>query len=221
MPVSKVSAGASRARARSCARRSRSGGRGRGGRHVGDLRFARSCRRRAGAARRAARRWCARLDVLALGRRRRCRSRRRGRALEHGADRGAVVADVQPVAHVLAVAVDRQRLAGERVDDHQRDQLFGELVRAVVVGAVGGEHRQAVGVVEGAHQVVGRRLAGANTAVRRVGRGLGERRRCRPASRRPRRWRRAGSGTRALAPVERLPVRARASSSAKVPTTLV
>jgi hypothetical protein len=37
-----------------------------------------------------------------------------------------VVAHVEPVADVLAVAVDRQRLAGERVDDHQRDQLLGK-----------------------------------------------------------------------------------------------
>ena len=36
--------------------------------------------------------------------------------VEHARDRRAVVLDVQPVAHVLAVAVDRQRLARERVD---------------------------------------------------------------------------------------------------------
>ena len=84
-------------------------------------------------------------------------------ARQHLADRGAVVLDVEPVAHLHAVAVDRQRLAGEGVDDHQRDQLFGEVIGPVVVAAVGGEHRQAVGVVPGPHQVVARRLA------RRVG----------------------------------------------------
>ena len=52
-------------------------------------------------------------------------------------DAGAVVVDVEPVAHVAAVAVDRQRLALDGVQDHQRDQLLGELVRAVVVRAVG------------------------------------------------------------------------------------
>ena len=55
---------------------------------------------------------------------------------EHEQDAGAVVLDVEPVAHVAAVAVDRQRLALERVQDHERDQLLGELVRAVVVRAV-------------------------------------------------------------------------------------
>ena len=66
---------------------------------------------------------------------------------QHEQDAGAVVLDVEPVAHVAAVAVDRQRLALERVEDHQRDQLLGELVRAVVVRAVGDQRRQAVGLV--------------------------------------------------------------------------
>ena len=48
-----------------------------------------------------------------------------------------VVLDVEPVADVVAVAVDRQGLALQGVEDHQRDQLLGELVGAVVVRAVG------------------------------------------------------------------------------------
>src|SRR5690606_40216999 len=43
----------------------------------------------------------------------------------------AMVADVEPVADVLAVAVDGERLPLDGVEDHQRDELFGELVRAV------------------------------------------------------------------------------------------
>ena len=74
----------------------------------------------------------------------------------------------------MAVAIDRQRLARQGVDDHQRDQLFGKVVRAVVVGAVGGEHRQAVGVVVGAHQVVAGGLAGRVGAVGLVAVGFGE-----------------------------------------------
>src|SRR5579871_1976537 len=49
---------------------------------------------------------------------------------------GAVILDVQPVADVTAVAVDRKRPLVDRVEDHQRDQLLGKLVRPVVVGAV-------------------------------------------------------------------------------------
>ena len=116
-----------------------------------------------------------------------------------------MVLDVQPVAHLLPVAVHRQRLAGEGIDDHQRDQLLGEVIGPVVVGAVGGEHRQAVGVVLGAHQVVARGLAsrvGAVRLVRFVSVKAGASGR---ASRRPRRWRRAGSEA-ACSAVAMLPV---------------
>ena len=95
---------------------------------------------------------------------------------QHRADRAAMILDVQPVADLLAVAVHRQRLARERVDDHQRDQLLGKMIGAVVVGAVGGQHRQPVGVVVGAHQMVAGGLAGGVRAVRFVAMGFAERR---------------------------------------------
>ena len=98
----------------------------------------------------------------------------RGAAGEHGADGAAVVGDEQPVADLLAVAIHGQRLAGERVGDHQRDELFREVVGAVVVGAVAGGDRQAVGVVPGAHEVVGGGFAGRVRAVGLVGFGLGK-----------------------------------------------
>lgn len=79
---------------------------------------------------------------------------------EHAADGAAVVLHVEPVAHLHAVAIHGQRLAGQGVDDHQRDELLGEVEGPVVVGAVGGDDRQAVGVVPGAHEVVARGLAG-------------------------------------------------------------
>ncbi len=95
-------------------------------------------------------------------------------AFEHAADGAAVVFDVEPVADLHAVAVHRQRLAGQGVDDHQRDEFFGEVERPVVVRAVGGEHRQAVGVVPCADQVVAGGLAGAVGAVGLVAVGLGK-----------------------------------------------
>ena len=75
---------------------------------------------------------------------------------------------------VHAVAIHRQGLARQRVDDHQRNQLLGKVVRPIVVGAVGGQHRQAVGVVPGAHQVVAGGLAGRIRAVGLVAVGLGK-----------------------------------------------
>src|SRR3546814_15414414 len=62
----------------------------------------------------------------------------------------------RPVAHVLALAIDRQRPALQRRKDHQRDQLLGKLVGAVVVGAVAGDNRTPVGMVPGAHEEIGR-----------------------------------------------------------------
>ena len=69
-----------------------------------------------------------------------------------------VILDVKPVADILARAIDRDRLAVERVQDHDRDQLFGEMKRAVIVRAIGQHHRQAVGFVPGADQVIARRF---------------------------------------------------------------
>ena len=79
-----------------------------------------------------------------------------------------MVEHVQPVAHLTPVPIDRQRLAGKSVEDHQRDQFFRDLERTVIVGTVCGEHRQAIGMVPGAHQVVRRRLTGRIRTVRRV-----------------------------------------------------
>src|SRR3546814_12433488 len=73
-----------------------------------------------------------------------------------------------------SLAIDWQRPALQRRKDHQRDQLLGKLVGAVVVGAVAGDNRKPVGMVPGAHEVVGGRLAGRVGRVRLVGRLLGE-----------------------------------------------
>ena len=56
---------------------------------------------------------------------------------KRGDDPGAMVFHVDPVAHVHPVAVDRQLVVAHGVDDHERDQFFGELIRPVVVRAAG------------------------------------------------------------------------------------
>ena len=84
-----------------------------------------------------------------------------GRAvLQHVADAAREVLHVDPVAHLQAVAVDRQRVAVERVEDHQRDQLLRVLVRAVVVRAAADQRLEPVGVVVGADEQVGAGLGG-------------------------------------------------------------
>ena len=81
-------------------------------------------------------------------------------------DPAGEVIDVQPVAHVAAVAVDGQGVASERVEDHQRDQLLGVLARAVVVGASTDNRLQAIGVEVAEHEQV---RAGLGRAVRARG----------------------------------------------------
>ena len=78
----------------------------------------------------------------------------------------AVVFHVEPVAHVGASAVNGELLALQYVVDDQRNELFGELIRAVVVGAARYGNGHVVRVAVGAHDVVGARLGGAVGAVR-------------------------------------------------------
>jgi len=56
-----------------------------------------------------------------------------------------VVFHVEPVSDLVAFAVYREWLAFQGVEDHQRDELFREMVGAVVVAAVGYQSWQAVG----------------------------------------------------------------------------
>ena len=57
--------------------------------------------------------------------------------LEHEVRGAVVVLDVDPVADVAAVAVERHLLAVEQVGGEQRDDLLGELVRPEVVASTG------------------------------------------------------------------------------------
>ncbi len=95
-------------------------------------------------------------------------------ALEDCADCRTVIVDEEPVADVLAIPVNRQLLAFEGMQDHERNQLFRKLKRTVIIGAVGGEHRQLEGVEVGARQVIRAGLRRRVGAVGRVGSGLGE-----------------------------------------------
>lgn len=92
-------------------------------------------------------------------------------------DGTGVVLGVDPVADVLAAAVELGAHAVDDVRDLPGDELLHVLVGAVVVGAVGDRGAQAVGAGPGADQHIG---AGLGTRVRRgrvVRRLLGELRR--------------------------------------------
>ena len=88
--------------------------------------------------------------------------------VEDQVDGAGVVLHVQPVADVLAPAVHGQGFPVPDVIDKQRDKLFRELVRPVVVGTVRDDGGHPVGVVESPHEMVAGRLRRAVGAVRLV-----------------------------------------------------
>ena len=85
-----------------------------------------------------------------------------------------VVLGVDPVADVLAAAVELGAHAVDDVGDLPGDELLHVLVGAVVVGAVGDRGAQAVGAGPGADQHVGGRLGARVRAARVIRRLLGE-----------------------------------------------
>ena len=85
-----------------------------------------------------------------------------------------VVLGVDPVADVLALAVELGAHAIDDVGDLPGDELLHVLVGAVVVGAVGDRGAQAVGARPGANEHVGAGLGGAVRRGRPVRRLLGE-----------------------------------------------
>ena len=95
-------------------------------------------------------------------------------------DAPAMILDMQPVAHVHAVAVDGQLAAVQCVQQEERDQLLWKLKGPVIVRAIAGRRLQPVGVVVGAHQMIGASLGRGIRRIWRVGRGLAEGRVVRP-----------------------------------------
>src|SRR4051794_16625191 len=73
---------------------------------------------------------------------------------QHGMEGAGVVLDMQPVAYIVAVAVDRDALAVQSFENRERDQLFGKMIGAVIVRAVAQDGRQAERLMPGAHKMI-------------------------------------------------------------------
>jgi len=86
--------------------------------------------------------------------------------------RSVVVYHVEPVANVLAIAIDREGFVFQHVENHKRDELFRKLIGPVVVRAIRDGHGKAVGVAICFDQEVAGRLAGGIGRARVVGCGL-------------------------------------------------
>lgn len=98
-----------------------------------------------------------------------------GHALVHDCPHGGVVIlDVEPVADIFAVAIHGKRLAVEHVEDHEGDEFFREMIRAVIIRAVGKGHGKAIRVIIREREMIARSLARTVRRARIVGRGLRE-----------------------------------------------
>ena len=94
--------------------------------------------------------------------------------VEDQVDGPSVVLHIQPVAHVLTLAVHRKGFAVADIVDEQGYQFLRELVGAVVVRAVRNYSRHPVGVVEDPYEMVRGGLRRAVGAVGAVSRSLAE-----------------------------------------------
>ena len=57
-------------------------------------------------------------------------------SLEDGEHRFVVIIDVDPIAHLLARAIELGRVSGKDIGDLAGDELLDVLVRPVIIGAV-------------------------------------------------------------------------------------
>ena len=81
-------------------------------------------------------------------------------AMEDQIDCTSMILDIQPVADILTLSVNRQRLTMADIVDKQRNQLLRKLIRAIIIRAVGHDSRHAVSIVISPHEVVTRSLGG-------------------------------------------------------------
>ena len=74
--------------------------------------------------------------------------------VEDGVNSTCMIYYIEPVTYILALAIDRERLAMTDVVDEERNQFLRELVRSIVVRAVGHDSWHAVCIVEGTYKMV-------------------------------------------------------------------
>src|SRR5271157_1800127 len=76
-----------------------------------------------------------------------------------------MIFDIKPIANIFPIAVNRQRLSLQGIENNQRNEFFRELIWAIIIRTVGYCHRQEESFIVGAHQMVGSRLGRGIWAV--------------------------------------------------------
>ena len=79
--------------------------------------------------------------------------------VENKVDGAGVVLNEEPVAHVLPLTIHGQWFAMTDIVDEEGYKFLGELVRPIVIGAVGHDGRHAVSVMIGTDEMVTARFA--------------------------------------------------------------
>ena len=88
--------------------------------------------------------------------------------------RVGVVLDIQPIANIAPIAINGQGFFRQRVQNHHRDQFFRKMIGAVVVRTIRQHHRQAIGFMPRADQMIRTCLGRGIGAARVIGRFLGK-----------------------------------------------
>ncbi|MNL33936.1 hypothetical protein D3C87_1558740 [compost metagenome] len=73
--------------------------------------------------------------------------------------RTRMIFHVEPVTHLITFSVHWKRFALQCIENDQRNQLFREVARAIVIRAVSHQLRQAVGASPRTHEVIRAGLA--------------------------------------------------------------
>jgi len=76
-------------------------------------------------------------------------------ALDNGENRFTVIDNIKLVADIFAVAIHRQRASVKSIVDDQGNELFRKLRGSIIIGTVGKQRRQTIGMKIGADQMVG------------------------------------------------------------------
>ncbi|MNE23205.1 hypothetical protein D3C80_1164490 [compost metagenome] len=73
---------------------------------------------------------------------------------DDGVQCAGMIFNIQPVADLIAFAINRQRFTVQGIQNNQRDQLLREVIRAIVVRTVSHNGRETIGAQPCANQMI-------------------------------------------------------------------
>jgi len=79
-------------------------------------------------------------------------------ALKNHSNCLAVVINVEPVTNIQSVTINWKCLVLQAILNHQRNELLGELIRTIVVGATRDYRRKSVRIMPGFYKHISRSL---------------------------------------------------------------